>query len=87
VLYNCLSGVSLLVSSTTGSFCKRGGLFVITSDILGITSEQVMQLALLDRGVMVVVLVVLFAILFILNKLRESKNENSKEVGDQEIYS
>jgi len=44
----------------------REGIFVITSDILGITSEQVMQLALLDRGVMVIVLVGLFIVLYIL---------------------
>ena len=60
ILYNCLSGVSLLVSITPGSLGIREGIFSITSDILGITNEQIMQLALLDRGVIVIVLVVLF---------------------------
>jgi glycosyltransferase 2 family protein len=75
VLYNCLSGVSLLVSLTPGSLGIREGIFVITSDILGITSEQVMQLALLDRGVMVVVLVGLFVGFYFLNILLR-KNAN-----------
>ncbi|HHX99255.1 TPA: flippase-like domain-containing protein [Candidatus Dojkabacteria bacterium] len=64
ILYNCLSGVSLLVSITPGSLGIREGIFSITSDILGISNEQIMQLALLDRGVSVIVLVVLFVPLY-----------------------
>ncbi len=60
LLYNCLSGVSLLVSITPGSLGIREGIFSITSDILGINNEQIMQLALLDRGVMLSCLVGLF---------------------------
>ena len=74
VLYNCLSGVSLLVSLTPGSLGIREGIFVITSDILGITKEQVMQLALLDRGVMVLILIGVFVILYILERFFK-KNE------------
>jgi len=80
VLYNCISGVSLLVSLTPGSLGIREGIFVITSDILGITSDQVMQLALLDRGVMVVTLIVLFGVFFILNKLNRTKNGDYRKV-------
>lgn len=63
ILYNCLSGVSLLVSITPGSLGIREGIFSITSDILGISNEQIMQLALLDRGMVVMVLIILFVIL------------------------
>ncbi len=64
ILYNCLSGVSLLVSLTPASLGIREGIFSITSDILGINNEEIMQLALLDRGVSVINLVVLFGVLF-----------------------
>lgn len=71
ILYNCLSGVSLLVSITPGSLGIREGIFSITSDILGINNEQIMQLALLDRGVMLLCLVVLFVGLYFLNNIFE----------------
>lgn len=73
ILYNCLSGVSLLVSITPGSLGIREGIFSITSDILGISNEQIMQLALLDRGVSVIVLVVLFVVLWVIKCLTEKK--------------
>lgn len=80
ILYNCLSGVSLLVSITPGSLGIREGIFSITSDILGISNEQIMQLALLDRGAIVIVLVLLFVGLWILGailkiELRKQPNE------------
>jgi uncharacterized protein (TIRG00374 family) len=75
ILYNCLSGVSLLVSITPGSLGIREGIFSITSDILGIGNEQIMQLALLDRGVSVIVLVVLFVVLWVGRKVVD-KNTN-----------
>ncbi len=80
LLYNCLSGVSLLVSLTPGSLGIREGIFVITSDILGISNEQVMQLALLDRGVVVITLVVLFIILYVLQRVFTKNVELKKTV-------
>lgn len=52
LLYTCLSGVSLLISITPGSLGLREAVFLVTSESIGITNEQVMQLAFLDRGVM-----------------------------------
>ncbi|MBP8979238.1 flippase-like domain-containing protein [Candidatus Dojkabacteria bacterium] len=81
ILYNCLSGVSLLVSITPGSLGIREGIFSITSDILGISNEQIMQLALLDRGVIVIVLVVLFVVLWVgreINKLLRGKADEKE---------
>ncbi len=74
ILYTCLSGVSLLVSLTPGSLGIREGIFVITSDILGITNEQVMQLALLDRGVMLISLFFLSG-LFLIFKVLLNRDE------------
>lgn len=78
ILYNCLSGVSLLVSITPGSLGIREGIFSITSDILGISNEQIMQLALLDRGVSVIVLVVLFVVLWVGRKVVDKKIVSEK---------
>ncbi len=64
ILYSCLSGVSLLISLTPGSLGIREGLFAITSKTLGIGSDQIMQLALLDRGLTLTTLILLFLALF-----------------------
>ena len=79
ILYNALSSVSLLVSITPGSLGIREGIFSITSDILGITNEQIMQLALLDRGVSVIVLVVLFMVLWVGRKVVGRKVDLEKK--------
>lgn len=51
VVYNSVAGVSQVVSITPSSLGIREAFLVLTSDILAITNEQVMQLGLLDRGV------------------------------------
>jgi len=73
VLYNCLSGVTLLVSITPGSLGLREAIFILTSEILGITNDQVMQLALLDRGLMVITLILSFILLSFSNHLFSEK--------------
>lgn len=73
VLYNCLSGVSLLVSLTPGSLGIREAMFLITSNLLGVTNDQVMQLALLDRGLVVITLVFWFIILGVYEKVAKKK--------------
>jgi len=70
-LYNCLSAVSLLISFTPGSLGIREGIFVITSNILGISNDQIMQLALLDRGSMIISLVILFSLSVIIRNLKK----------------
>lgn len=59
ILYTCLSGVSLLVSITPGSLGLREAVFLITSQSIGLTQDQIMQLAFLDRGIMFVLLLLL----------------------------
>jgi uncharacterized protein (TIRG00374 family) len=79
LLYNCLSGVSLLVSLTPGSLGIREGIFVITSDILGISNEQVMQLALLDRVTVVLTLILCFVILYLIQLITKKNESNQKD--------
>lgn len=70
VLYNCLSGVSLLVSLTPGSLGIREGLFFLTSNILKIDNKQIMQLALLDRSLIIITLVIWFIIINFVNNFK-----------------
>lgn len=63
LLYNCLAGVSLLISLTPGALGVREGIFFLTSDVLNLTEGGIMQLALLDRGVTVLTLFLWFILL------------------------
>ena len=56
LLYNCLAGVSLLISLTPGALGIREGIFFLTAEVLGISGEGIMQLALLEWGVIVLTL-------------------------------
>jgi uncharacterized protein (TIRG00374 family) len=58
LLYTCLSGVSLLISITPGSLGLREAVFLITSESIGLSEDQIMQLAFLDRGVLFLLLVI-----------------------------
>lgn len=59
LLYTCLSGVSLLISITPGSLGLREAIFLFTSQSIGLTQDQVMQLAFLDRGILFLLLLLL----------------------------
>jgi len=76
ILYNCLSGVSLLISITPGSLGIREGIYYLTSDILGITNDQIMQLALLDRGITILTLFFWFISLSIWKFATRKSNDN-----------
>jgi uncharacterized membrane protein YbhN (UPF0104 family) len=68
ILYTCISGVSLLISITPGSLGLREAVFLLTSESIGLTSEQIMQLAFLDRGIMFLLLVILLLLITIFVK-------------------
>lgn len=83
ILYTCISGVSLLISITPGSLGIREAVFLITSGSLGLNSDQVIQLAFLDRGIMfVLLLVALFVILIFFKRynLKELFFSEKREV-------
>jgi uncharacterized protein (TIRG00374 family) len=67
ILYSCLSGVSLLVSITPGSLGIREAVFIISSQSLGLSQEQILQLAIVDRGILFVLLFIMmiFTIIFL----------------------
>ena len=59
MLYSSLSGASLLISLTPGSLGIREGVFLITSQSIGLVEEQILQLAIVDRGIMFILLVIM----------------------------
>jgi len=69
ILYSSLSGVSLLFSLTPGSLGIREGVFLITSQSLGLAQGQILQLAIIDRGIIFILLVIM--IIFVTIFLKE----------------
>ena len=59
ILYSALSGVSLLLSLTPGSLGIREAVFLISSSSIGLVREQILQLAIIDRGIMFILLIVM----------------------------
>jgi uncharacterized protein (TIRG00374 family) len=67
ILYSTLSGVSLLISLTPGSLGIREAVFLISSQSIGLTQEQILQLAIVDRGILFILLFVMmvFTMIFL----------------------
>lgn len=65
ILYTCISGVSLLISITPGSLGIREGAFLLTSESIGLSPDEIMRLAFLDRGVMFVLLLLCLLVIMI----------------------
>ncbi len=68
IIYTCISGLSLLISITPGSLGIREAAFLITSQSIGISEKEVMQLAFLDRGIMFLLLLLLLIFILIFNR-------------------
>lgn len=68
VLYTCVSGLSLLISVTPGSLGIREAAFLVTSQSIGISEKEIMQLAFLDRGIMFILLLLLLVLILIFNR-------------------
>lgn len=68
ILYTAISGVSLLVSITPGSLGIREGIFLITSQSLGLTETEIMKLAFVDRGVMFLLLLICLIVITIFSR-------------------
>jgi uncharacterized protein (TIRG00374 family) len=67
-LYTCISGLTLFVSITPGSLGIREGVLLITSQSLGLSENEIVKLALLDRGIMFVLLLICMILIYIFVK-------------------
>lgn len=68
ILYTAISGVSLLISITPGSLGIREGIFLITSQSLGLTESEIMRLAFLDRGIMFILLLICLIVITVFSR-------------------
>lgn len=62
-LYTSLVTVSMLLSFTPGAIGIRETILIFVSVTLGVTNAQILQVAVIDRGVNFVVLLMLFAVI------------------------
>lgn len=68
ILYTAISGVSLLISITPGSLGIREGVFLLTSESLGLTEAEIMRLAFIDRGIMFILLLICLVVITVFSK-------------------
>lgn len=69
-LYTAVSTSSMLVSLTPGAIGIRESLLLVTSSAMGVTTDQILQVAVIDRAVSFAVL----GILYLLTHLIKPKN-------------
>ena len=60
VLYAVLTSVIILISFTPGSIGIREAVLLLFSDIIGVTTDEVLQVAVIDRGVLFFVLLLAY---------------------------
>lgn len=65
ILYTCISGISLFISITPGSLGIREGVLLLTSNSLGLTNSEIMELAFLDRGIIFLLLLICLSVILI----------------------
>jgi len=59
-VHTALSATSILISITPGAIGIKEGILLINSSVMGVTNDQILQVALIDRGVTFIVLAVLY---------------------------
>lgn len=68
LLYATLGAFSILVSFTPGAIGIRESIYIFSSDILNLSNAQILQLAAIDRGVALLILVLSYIYLQFLQK-------------------
>jgi uncharacterized protein (TIRG00374 family) len=58
-LHTSLSATSILISITPGALGIKEGLLVLNSSIMNVTSEQVLQVAVIDRSITFIIIFIL----------------------------
>ena len=61
-VYVSIVMISLLVSVTPGAIGIREAMLILVSETLGVTNEEIIQVAVIDRGVTFALLVILFLV-------------------------
>lgn len=73
ILYSVIGSLSILLSFTPGAIGIRESLYLLSTGVLMVTSENIIQLAAIDRGISILVLAICFVFLQLVtkNKLQE----------------
>lgn len=78
-LYSSLSGLSIFLSFTPSALGIREVMFLLLSDVLFITNQEVLNIAVIDRGVLILILFVLYLILKLKKYLNVKIIENNSK--------
>lgn len=62
LLYTALSSTSILISITPGSIGIREAVLAIFSETLNISTQEILEIAIIDRGVLFFTLIILFTV-------------------------
>ncbi len=65
ILYLTVTSITILINITPGAIGIKEGLLIIFSSVIGLTNDQVLQVAVIDRGILFLTLLVLFLIYFV----------------------
>ena len=77
-LYTAISATAILISFTPGAIGIKEGLLIVNSSALGLSTEQILQVAVIDRGITFLLLGVLY---FVTKRMK--KNMTQLESGQQ----
>lgn len=80
ILYSSLSGLSLLFSITPGSLGIREAVFLFSATVLGVTSADILNVAVIDRGVIFFTMIILLVIVKVIQLVTKNKTIASKEI-------
>lgn len=67
--YTSLSNISLLISITPGSLGIREAIFIFSSQVLNISNDAILQVAVIDRSTTLLVILLLYVFVTVLKRL------------------
>jgi uncharacterized membrane protein YbhN (UPF0104 family) len=77
LLYSALGTLSLLVSFTPGAIRIKEAIFIFSSSTLMISNSDIIKVAVLDRGITLVILLISYMYLQFLSKIKLSRNKTT----------
>lgn len=78
-LYTAISSTAILISLTPGSIGIRESLLLITSSVMGVSNSQILQVAVIDRGVTFLLLGLLYLATKVLRPKSSTKLQQNPE--------
>lgn len=79
LLFSVLGSMSIFISLTPGNLGVKEGIYILTASVIGLTTPQIVSIALIDRGILFGTLFVLW-LLFGSSKTRQSLKSPSASI-------